>query len=99
MKVNFNIFKNLVSTKNYASIKDYGINIDKTSKIYRKIEPELPTLRNVVLEQGYQFNFVPKGDSATLMNFGPYTTVLRNDDLQSKIAEQIYDHIHNVRNL
>lgn len=101
MKINFNTFKNLIPTKKSVNPSDFGIkmNIDKNSEIYCKIEPQLPILRNAVLKDGYSFNFVPKGDNATLMNFGPRTTVLRNDDLQSKIAAQIYDHIYNVRNI
>lgn len=94
MKVNLNLFKNFKTTASNAGI---NLKIDKNSEIYSKIQQELPVLLKIAKKENNPMTFVPKGENATLMNFGPYTTVLRNDDLQEKIAIQIYDHISKVR--
>ena len=96
MKINLNLFKNVSLKK---ADKAIDIRIDKNSDIYKKIETELPIIRKAVISENRPFTLAPKGENATLMNFGPYTTVLKNDDLQVKIATQIYEHIYNVRNI
>jgi len=40
--------------------------------------------------------FYPKSADTTLMNFGPYTTVLKNDASTADIAEKMYAHTQKV---
>ncbi len=96
MKVNFNILKNLDSKPNISNIK---FKIDKNSAIYKKIKPEIPNIETLIKKENTPLTFFPKSDALTLMNYGPYTTALKNEDLQANIAIQVYDHIYKVNNL
>lgn len=66
--------------------------------IYNKISSERANLEYIANMTHKPIEFAAKDENSTLMNYGTYTTVLRNDDLQEKIAEQMYAHINNVVN-
>lgn len=70
--------------------------IELADEVYNKITPELPKLEKYAHLSGKPIQFAPKGEKATLMNYGTYTTVLRNEELQEKIAAQIYEHVNKV---
>lgn len=69
--------------------------IELQDDIYNKISPHIERLEFASKEASRPMLFVPKGNS-TLMNFGPYTTVIRNDSLSEKVAQQMYEHINKV---
>ncbi len=96
MKINFNIFKHIDTKAQNAQI---NFNINKNNEIYKKIEQELPSLQRVIKDEKFPLTFLEKDSNVTLMNYGPFTTVLRNKDLDTNIAVQMYDHIYKVKNL
>ena len=63
--------------------------------MYNKIQAEMPRLEYAAKSANSPITFAQKGE-ITLMNFGPYTTALKNDASQSEIAEQMYAHVNQV---
>ena len=87
-----------------------GLHYAKTSKsrvflpleledsMYNKISSQLSNLEYFANITKKPIVFYPKGEHATLMNYGSRTTVLNNDAAKSDIAVQMYKHVTEIFN-
>lgn len=95
MKTKF-LLRTLFPSKKFVN-NNLKINIPEGTNVSREISRIMPDIRNAVNVTRTPMTIVPKGENATLMNFGAETIYIRNDELQGKIAAQIYDQISKVR--
>lgn len=69
--------------------------VEMEDAMYNKIVSQMPRLEYMAKYANSPITFAPKGKS-TLMNFGPFTTVLDNSSTQSEIVKQMDSHINKV---
>ena len=69
--------------------------VDMEDAMYNKIVSQMPRLEYMAKYANSPITFALKGKS-TLMNFGPFTTVLDNSSTQSEIVKQMDSHINKV---
>mgnify|MGYP004650728217 CR=1 FL=1 len=62
-------------------------------KMYDKLSPQMPILERAARLAKRPIQFCPKGENLTLMNFGAYTTVLKNDE---PVVSKLYQHFDKV---
>ena len=85
----------------------YGLHYIKTAKskvfcpmemgyeLHNKISPHMKTLENAAEMANKPIKFYPIDNKTALMNFGTYTSLLKNDE---SLSEKLYKHIGDVLN-
>ena len=61
--------------------------------IYNKLAPHMDVLEKASKLAKHPIQFYPKSENITLMNFGAYTTVLKNDE---PVVGKLYQHFDKV---